>query len=297
MMKKVKSQKAFRIDVAPETDFEEYRDADGVQHSSAVYNENGHLLTDIKFDNYGQPTGTSVYKYNEKGFLIFEETQDEEGQTEEKVSWEVDENGKILKKFVHYLDDTIDTIHYQYNDEGLLMQVIQKDEDGQEEHREEYDYKDGKRIAERHFEYGEPETENLYEYDENGHLTEVTLNNPDEEATLVNEYDDKGNRIKTLKYDAADKLIAKQLMTYDEQGRLTEMSEETPYKKNNIVIELDAAGNATRQTEIDRNGQLVSRVEREYDADGNVLLVSATIAGQPGAPHRKYILKYVYEFY
>ena len=62
---------------------------------------------------------------------------------------------------MHYLDDTIDTIHYQYNDEGLLMQEIQKDEDGVEEHREEYDYKDGKRIAERHFEYGEPETENL----------------------------------------------------------------------------------------------------------------------------------------
>ncbi len=296
-MKKVKSQKIYRVDVAPESECEEYMDTEGVQHSSAVYNENGHLLTDIKFDNYGQTTGTSVYKYDEKKFLIFEETLDEEGQTEEKVSWEVDENGKIQKKFVYYLDDTFDTIDYEYNEQGLLWRVIQKDEDGEEEYREEYDYKDGKRIAERYFEYGEKETENLYEFDENGRLTEVTLNNPDEEATLVNEYDDKGNRIKTLKYDAADKLIAKQLMTYDEQGRLSEMSEETPYKKNNIAIELDAAGNATRQTETDRKGQLVSEVEREYDADGNVLLVRATVAGLPGMPPRKYMLKHFYEFY
>jgi uncharacterized protein RhaS with RHS repeats len=296
-MKKVKSQKVYRIDVAPEADFKDFKDAEGVQHSSAVYNENGHLLTDIKFDNYGQTTGTSVYKYDEKGFLIFEETLNEEGQTEEKVSWEVDENGKVLKKFVHYLDDTIDTIDYEYNDEGLLQRVIQKDEDGEEEYREEYDYKDGKRIAERHFECGEPETENLYEYDEKGHLTEVTLNSPGEEVTLVNEYDDKGNRIKTLKYDASDKLIEKHLMTYDDKGQLTEMSEETPYKKNNVVMELDATGNVTRQMETDRTGQLVSDVEREYDADGNVLFASATVVGQPGMPPRKYILKYLYEFF
>jgi antitoxin component YwqK of YwqJK toxin-antitoxin module len=297
MMKKVKSQNAYLIDVAPESEFEEYRDVEGVQHSSSVYNENGHLLTDIKFDNHGQTTGTSVYKYNDKGFLIFEETLDENGQTEEKVSWEVDENGRILKKFVHYLDDTIDTIHYQYNDEGLLIQVIQKDEDGQEEHREEYEYNNGKRIAERHYEYGALETENIFEYDDNGRLIEVTASGPEEAVTLVNEYDEKGNRIKTLKYTADDKLVEKHLMTYDAQGRLIGMSEETPYKKNNVVMELDAAGNAIRQTETDRNGQLVSLVEREYDADGNVLRVSATIAGQPGAPHRKYILKYVYEFY
>lgn len=296
-VKKVKSQKVYRIDVAPESPFEEYMDAEGVQHSSAVYNENGHLLTDVKFDNFGQTTGTSVYKYDGKGVLIHEETLDEAGQTEEKVRWEVDENGKIKKKFVSYLDDTVDTIDYAYNEQGLLQRVVQKDEDGEEEYREEYAYKDGKRIAERYFDYGEQETENLYEYDENGYLTEVTLNNPDEKATLVNDYDDKGNRIKTLKYDAADKLIAKQLMTYDEQGQLTEMSEETPYKKNNIVMELDAAGNATRQTETDRNEQLVSQVEREYDADGNVLLVRATVAGLPGMPPRKYMLKHFYEFY
>ncbi len=295
-MKKVKSQKVYRIDVAPEAEFKDFKDAEGVQHSSAVYNENGDLLTDIKFDNYGQTTGTSVYEYDDKGFLIFEETLDEEGQTEEKVSWEVDGNGKILKKFVHYLDDTIDTIHYEYNGEGLLVRVLQKDEDGEEEYREEYDYKDGKRIAERHFEYGEPTTENLYEYDENGHLTEVTLNSPGEEATLVNEYDDKGNRIKSLRYDASDKLIEKHLMTYDEKGQLTEMSEETPYKKNNVVMKLDAAGNVIRQMETDRNDQLVSEVEREYDADGNVLFASATV-GQPGMPPRKYILKYLYEFF
>ncbi|NCA85766.1 MAG: hypothetical protein EOM83_09345 [Clostridia bacterium] len=296
-MKKVKSQNAFRIDVAPESEFEEYRDVEGVQHSSSVYNENGHLLTDIKFDNHGQTTGTSVYKYNDKGFLIFEETLDENGQTEEKVSWEVDETGKILKKFVHYLDDTVDTINYEYNEQGLLVRVIQKDEDGEEEHREEYDYDDGKRIAERHYEYGALETENIFEYDDNGRLSEVTANSPEETATLVNEYDDKGNRIKTLKYTVDDKLIEKHLMTYDEQGRLTEMSEETPYKKNNVVMELDVAGNVTRQTETDRNGQLVSQVHREYDADGNVLFVSATVAGLPGAPPRKYILKYFYEFY
>jgi hypothetical protein len=296
-MKKVKSQKAFRIDVAPESEFEDFKDAEGVQHSSAVYNENGHLLTDIKFDTFGQTTGTSVYKYNEKGFLIFEETLDEEGQTEEKVSWEVDENGKVLKKFVHYLDDTIDTIQYEYNEQGLLVRVLQKDEDGEEEHREEYEYQNDKRIAERHFEYGALETENHYEYDEDGRLTEVSANSPDEKATLVNEYDDKGNRIKTLKYSADDKLVEKHLMTYDEQGQLTEMSEETPYKKNTIVMEMDAAGNATRQMETDRNGQLVSHVEREYDADGNVLFASATVAGQPGAPPRKYMLKYLYEFF
>ena len=296
MNKKIKIIKVFRIDVAPEGNFEDFRDMDRISYSKTIYDENGNIAEEFKFDDFGEQIGKILYKHNSKGHLIGEETYNELDDLEEKISFERDDNGNILKKFVHYLDDTVDTINYEYN-ENKLVRIVLIDEDGEIESDEKFAYEGDNLISQEKFEEGELVQKQSFIYDEKGNVTEANMLTDGEQVILVNEFDEKGNRIKTLKYDEDDKPIEKALMIYDEHGNMIEIVEEDPYKKNTIQISYDENGNATGQKQLNRAGGTINEVNRDYDANGNLTEVRAVIMGQDQKPERKYILAYDYEYF
>ncbi len=118
-MKKIKETQVFYIAVPPEGDFDDYRDENRIAHQKMLFGQNENLLENIEYDEYGNESGKSVFKYDEEGRLIEKESYDEMGDREEKQSFEHDENGKLMRSFIHFLDDTTDTIEYRYNSKGI----------------------------------------------------------------------------------------------------------------------------------------------------------------------------------
>jgi hypothetical protein len=297
MKRKIKSMAAFRIDVPPEGEFDDFRDKQRIDYLSSKYDEHGNTLEENKFDDYGEVTGKSVYNYDVNGRLTGEETYNEFGYLEEKLSYERDENGRVVKQFIHYLDETRDTIFYEYNGDGNLTRKILKDEDGEIEREEKIEYSGEFIVGEEVIEEGETVKKTIFKLDEKGRVIEAELMNEEEEYTLVNEYDEKGNRTKTLKYSPENKLLAKQQFRYDDRDRVIEITEEDPYKKNRTIIEYDEKGNATTQKELNRNGVLNHELERDYDEDGNITEVRAFVSDQGQGIGRKYVLIYEYGFF
>ena len=297
MKKKLKLMQAYRIDVPPEGEFEDFRDKKRINYLQSEYDENGNSVEEVKFDGYGDVIGKSVYVYDDKGHLIGEETYDDSDDLEEKLSYERDGNGRLIKEYVHYLDGAKDTILYKYNDDGKLVYKVLNDEDGDLEKEEKIEYFGGFIVGEEVIEDGELVRKNKFTIDEKGNVLKAEVKTEDEEFRLVNEYDENGNRIKQLKYDNSDKLVEKHEYKYDGNNRMIETMEENPYKKTTTILGYDEHGNPTTQKEVNRDGSTNHELERDYDEDGNVTEVRAAISGQGQAPARKYILIYEYGFF
>jgi antitoxin component YwqK of YwqJK toxin-antitoxin module len=295
MKRIVKQRSVFKINVPPEGEFEDYLNGNRLDYGKTVFDENGNLIEEIKCDDGGHIIGVMKYTYNNKHQLIEEETMNELGEMEEKITYEPDDNGNILKQHIHYMDETCDTLTYEYENDKLVRKVLTTDE-GEVESEEIFVYNGDQLISEKKTEEGETVLKNVFTYDDQGNVVSAEVENNDETYTLENEYDEKGHRIKTLKRDEEGKLLEKSLMKYDDAGNLIEIIEEDRFKKNTILIIYDENNNAIGQKEFNRHGLPNHEVERFYDGDGNVLQVRASIAGNDRQPAMKYILVYEYDF-
>jgi uncharacterized protein YuzE len=297
MKKKIQTLSILRIDVPPEGDFDDFRDKPPVTYSRSSYDSFGNLLEDIKFNDYGEIIGKSVYQFDKNGKLISEETFDDSDELEEKITFDRDETGKITREFVHYLDDSKDTIEYHYDADGRLVKKQLIGEEGEIEREEIFIYENEFLMKEQTVEDGEVIKESAYEYDEKGNVIGLEMMNENEEFSIVSEFDENGNRIKFLRYDGNGKVIEKHLFAYDSKNNLIETIEETPYKKVTTSVARDEAGNAVLQKEIGRDGKLNHEIERDFDESGNVTEVRSFVSGSGQRPDRKYILKHDYTFF
>lgn len=297
MAKKIKTLSAYRIDVPPEGEFEDYRDKTRIDYQQVKYDERGNVIEEVKFDDFGEMTGRALYAYDASGNLIGEETYDEEGELEEKLSYERDENGRVVRHFIHYLDGGKDTVLYEYNADGKLICKTLKDEDGETERIEKLEYGNGFVTGVEVIEDGETVKQNRYQTDAKGNVTVAEVMDEDEEYRIVNEYDANGNHIRQLKYDDSEKLVEKHEYRYDGQNRMIEVTDENVYGKTVTMITYDEQGNAVKQKEMNGRGGVNHELERDYDEDGNVVEVRAFVAAQGQMPARKYFLIYEYEFF
>ncbi len=322
MSRKVKIRNVFRIDVPPEEKHEDYRDFEGrIPYGKNIFDEYGNLIGEDRYDDFGNLIGRMLYKYDDNNFLVEEESYDETGALEEKLSYERDENGRPLKKFVHYLDGSVDTMKYEYVGDNFSHKVL-IDEDGEVETEEKFTYDGDKLVKEERYDYGELIEKNEFKFDEQGNVFEAVIFKDDETSKVVNEYDEAGNRTGSFKYDEDDKLIEKNLYTYDEAGNMVEVKEEDRSRKNTVKMVYDDNGNATSQVEVNADGFMSHEVFREYDDEGKLTEVRATLfkpvisgkeayantiqtvaaiseanAGDVVMPDRKYILAYEYEYW
>jgi antitoxin component YwqK of YwqJK toxin-antitoxin module len=296
-MKKIKQTQVFFIAVPPEGDFEDYRDKNRITHQKMLYDQNENLLENIEFDDYGNETGKSVFKYDDKGRLIEKESYDETGEREEKQSFEHDESGKLLRSFIHFLDDTTDTIEYHYNSKGHLTEKITINDENELEAVHKFEYSGDKIISEELAEYGEIIEKKGMKYNVQGKLIEGLMWNTEEEYRIVNEYDDRGNLVKSLKYDDNNKLISKQLAQYDEKNRLIERVEEESTETRTISVAYNEDGTAFERHTGKSGGSKTFSIERDYDEAGFMIEVRITVFGMDEKPQRKYIHAYAHDFF
>lgn len=322
MSRKIKVCNIVKIDVPPEAEHEDYRDFEiRIPYGKNIFDKNGNLIGEDRYDQGGTLISRMLYKYNHKNLLTVEESYDETGELQEKLVYDYDENGRILKKFVHYLDGTVDTITYKYIGDNLSRKVL-FNENGEKETEEQFSFNGDKMIKEEKFDYGKLIEKNEFKYDLNGNLIETIRFKDGKFSKVVNEYDGKRNRTRTFTYNKKDKLIGKSLYEFDEAGNRIVVQEEDRFRKNTVKMTYDENGNVTSQVEMNSDGGLNYEVFKKYDDEskltevwttyfnpvlsgekafsnsiGMIAGLNANNAGNVIMPDIKYILVYDYKYW
>jgi antitoxin component YwqK of YwqJK toxin-antitoxin module len=257
-------------------------------------------LKEVQYGPDGQPEQVILFDYDERGHLLLEELREGDGSIMEKKTYEVDEEGKVQKEFMHYADGSFDTILYQYNDKGQLIEKRTIDDEGEEEARVAFEYDGDHLVRETHWDAdGEMEQETIMEYDEDGLLSAVSVINHYESTRVRKEYayDDKGQRAGLIVFNEDEEPVERVLYTSDEKGRMVKVVDENRRQKNTTILDYDENDNVVKQEEFDLNNRLLNRVERTYDEAGRIQQSKVFIdpVGR-GAP-RKYVMRNEYTFF
>lgn len=298
-MKKIKSSKAYLIQVPPEDEFEPWRTSKNRTLIQVEYfDEKGLLLEEIKNDTYGQSAGRVVYNYDDRGFKISEESYDADGNPEERTTFEYDDAGKVTGGFIHYLDDSRDIINYEYNADGELVCKTWVNDEGETERIERFEYLDGNLVFESLHEEGELIRQNKFSLDEAGRILRQEHMDGDEEYRIENEYDDKGNLIQIIKYNSDDELIEKTRYTYDELGNRISAITEDGFLLRELTMEYaNKILKSSLEREFNKSGQLIRQVVRIMDDEGYLTEVRVSQPGMVNQFFQKYIMIYENEFF
>ncbi len=296
MGKKIRSISVYRSKV----DGSSSGDDQGILMSREVFHPDfNKTVLQEQYGIDGQLEQTTVFEYDDRGFLIREVLKEADGTVTEEKSFEPDDRQRIAREYLHYADGSHDTIHYTYDDSGRVIRREIIDSDGDIEEISEMAYQDDQLVHELVKDAdGEIVDEHRYVY-EDGLLQEVFHYNGQEESSQkrVYSYNDEGHRESVLVYDNDDNLIERFLFENDDQGRPIQIIEENRQKKNTIHMKYANHGHVGFQEEYDMKGNLVSRVERVYDDDG-LLLESRIDATVPAmGVQQSYVVKQQYAFF
>jgi len=242
MEKKIKSITLFKNDYLLDDVQSEELNLKGYKYSETKYDTQGNVLAEIKYSQDDEIMEKVVNRYDENGHLIEEIYYMDENEIAERRSFDRDENSKIFKEYKHYLDESKDTIEYKYDTQGLLIEKVTYDVDGDIERKDTYLYSNAKPIEHKSYdEEGNLVFEKLLTYDDSGQVVESVEwdEERDERIKLVENYDDMGNKKETLRYNDQDQLVEKMTYVADEQGRLAKLIEETLYTNSTTNIEYD----------------------------------------------------------
>jgi len=99
-------------------------------HHIIEYNRDGNPLKDTRYSQAGEFEEMNEYEYNDNGEMALDRYYTEPGFAAEETRFFRDEGGKIVKAEKRYLDGSVDTISYEYNEAGkLVIKTTRTDED------------------------------------------------------------------------------------------------------------------------------------------------------------------------
>ena len=223
-----------------------------------TYNENGDVIREFKIDQQGKrdefETEIEYYADGTKRKEICVHNR----YSENSVTYQYDEYGNEISAKSEKSERISE---YTYNDEGLVVKLIQNTGLDGKKKATEYIYDEsGKVIEKTSYPVDRPDdkviytytydgedcikeeetywgrtvtTEYRYVYDENGRLVEQTTIERNNESTTAYEYDEKGNEIKVIGLDDDGSAYVWYENSYDEEGNLVKKVRVYPDEKRN----------------------------------------------------------------
>ena len=298
MNKIKKSATLYKYDIIAEDIHVQELEVKRIKYSYNEYDQNGKETLEVKYNAKGRIEEKFENKYDDKGNLLEEITYLDGRDIAEHKTYERDNDGRIIKAFKHYLDESKDTIEYSYNDKGLLLEVKTIDSYGEVEAKEISEYEEGKLTLREKYEYDELMEKDTYVYDDKGNVIENEhWTEEGGVVKFVNEYDEQKDLVKALIYNKDEKLVAKSLYTYNDQHKIIEVVDENPRELNTTSIKYDKNGNALEQQEKNREGNINNSVIRKFNEDNDVIETTVFIDLHGRGVNQNYTLKYEYEYY
>jgi hypothetical protein len=131
MEKKLKSISVTKFDYLIRNGFDEEVDEQGYPNHYTLFNEEGRLLKEIRYNSIGEFEEMFEYTYDDRGFLAEESYSPVEDEVAEKKVFIRNEGGEILRVLKHYQDGSVDTITYEYQEQGKPSRLVTTNDDGE----------------------------------------------------------------------------------------------------------------------------------------------------------------------
>lgn len=237
------------------------------------YDEEGRH-TKVTTFSAGELYETVEYTYNENGDVIREFKIDQQGKRDElKTEIEYYADGKKRKEICVHNRYSANSATYQYDEYG--NEISAKSE--KSERISEYTYNDEglvvKLVQNTGRDGGKQVTE--YIYDESGKVIEKAsypIDRPDDKVIYTYTYDGE-DCIKEEETYRSRTETTEYRYVYDENGRLVE---KTTIERNNetkIACEYDEKGNEIKIIAVDEDGNAKGWLEKSYDEEGNLVKI------------------------
>lgn len=297
-MKKIRQSRAYYIGVPAELSFDEaLQNPKRTLIMQMSYDEKGNLTENLQYDIWGESTGFTLSRYNDEGQLVTEEIYDSDGNLEEKTINEY-QDGRLIKSYVHYLDESMDTVHYHYDEAGNLIKKVWINDEGIAEKSEEMVYENNRLVRHEILEEGETTSLRQWEYDEMGRILSHSVENEEGQYRQENTFNADGQLIQIQKVDESGEMIEQQLMEYDADNHLIRSKTITDDSVTitEMVYQNDRLVSSTEITRL-KDGTITEQIERRMDEDGN-LTEFRVIRGNINDPaFSKYIVVYEYDYF
>ena len=300
MNNSIKIESIYKIDVIIQNINSKELDVTKNKYSYKENDKDGNTTLEINYDAFGTIAEKIVRKFDDRKFLVEEIYYDEGEEIAERKTYERNDDGTIKFEFTHYLDNSFDTLSYQYDGEKNVVSKILKDDEGFVESNEKFEYKNNKLVKKVVYDDNNKLIEELiYRYDENGNVLEYSNKEKDKynNYRIVDEYDEKNNRVKSLKYNFNNKLVQISTYLFDEKNRAVKVINEDQNGITTTHLKYDDNDHLIFQEELNANDEINSSVERKYDESGNILQSKVFIDMHGMGMNQNYILKYEYEFF
>lgn len=298
MAKNKKSVSLLKKDLIPSKSKSAKSDNKSRNHSYTEFDENGNVVLEVKYNDEAEVDEKVEISYDANGFVKEEKSFFEGNELSDHASYERDEKGVILKSFKHYQDGSMDTINYQYDSEGNLIEKVTVDSYNEVEAKELATYENGKLILKEVFEYDELMGKETFLFDESGNMIEHHVWTPDDgNRAYKHMYDEKGNLSQANQYNNKEELSGKAIYSYNGDGKVIEAIEETPHGTLTTTIKYDENGNAVEQVETNPAGEINNKVERKYNEDKDIAEAVVFIDFHGRSVNQHYVLNYEYTYF
>lgn len=239
----------------------------------AEYSDKNLLVSELKFDDDGEPEETHSYRYDEKGNLI-EHTMEMpmDGIFERFVTTRNAEGHPVtIVKF--YGEDAGEKVEYVFGPNGHPVEVVRHDADGEFESKEELVYNDQNLLISRKINEASGDVKKfLFSYNDKGLLVkEEEFDGKDVMVSrLEYSYNEDGKEEALAKFNSENKVVSSVRSEYDENGRLSRRISKGFYTRISLY-EYDDQGRLLEESLSDENGFVISRNRMEYDENGQII--------------------------
>jgi hypothetical protein len=269
-------------------------------YSQTDYDPEGRVLLQCNYNPAGLVLEKVVFEYDESGRPVHETYYTDDVDPTEEKSVEYDASGKISTERKHYLDGSFDTVEFHYHADGLLMEKVTMNDEGEEELRETISYEQGRVVLRERMEAGGTQLlREEFGYDEAGKMI-LHIRNDEETGEFFKlrlTYDESGNKQKEELFDEADKLVETTLFDSDEQGRVLKTVEDDGRSLRIKQFRFDDNGNNLGYEETNGSGDRMVVVEHSFDESNNPLTSLVFVNGGYRTQSQHYELNYHYEWF
>lgn len=215
---------------------------------SIVENENDKFLKEFReYNSEGKELVKEIYlgpdqleeknitKYNEKGLIVEEINYGQNNELNTKTIYNRDTNGNVSEIIIEFADSSKTIKSYNYENNGKIVTVIEKSDEGEFEGMTRIIRDDNGNIVESHVfsENNEIIEKHLFEFDDKGNILKDTFFQKSNISTITKyNYDENKNLIKRVISSSDGKIIDWAIFNYDEKGNLVEQQfgDHTLYK-------------------------------------------------------------------
>lgn len=209
------------------------------------FTKDGELVYEIEFDVAGNEVQKQLNTYNDKEKIVRHELYNE-GQLVETIVFEYNDNGQLASEYREFEEGYPLRTLYTYDDEGRMSQKLVEDTDGEQEKRETFEYHpEWKDKVVKHEVYDEEDSftsseETEYELRDgevkvkSHKVTDHTMGQA--RRTVYYDAKTREDHIAFVTYNDKEKALELSKVIYDEKGREVEERSESILPSENFEV-------------------------------------------------------------